>query len=74
MEVNQLPQVGNVLGCFVGHARNVILENEESGRPVAIGSNFLHVDYSTVGDAPHLIEPLAALAFQILRPFRFAAQ
>ena len=74
MKINQLPEVGDILRSLIGHAGNIILEDEQSRRPIAIGSHFLHIDNRPISDAPYLIEPLAPLALDFFLAFGLAAQ
>src|SRR5258706_6297579 len=75
MQVNPLPQVGNVLRALIRHARDIILVNEEHGVVMTVADRqLLHIDDGLVGDASNAVEPGAAFAFQFRRPLGLATQ
>src|SRR5438270_302394 len=67
-------KVADILGGFVRDAAYVVLKNQHGGGAVAVGSDFLNVDYGAVGDAADLNQPIAALALDFGDGFSLAAE
>src|ERR1700751_2891626 len=74
MQLNELAQLDNVLGSFVGNTANVVVKNQQScGRMLVLGK-LLNIDYGAVSNAANLIQPIAALALDLCRAFLSAAK
>ena len=76
MQVDELSEVGYVLRRFVGDSGYIVLKNQQGcGMPfIAVGREFLNIDYGSIGDPPYPIQPLAALALEFIGPFWFPAK
>jgi len=74
MQIDQLPQVSDILGSFIGDAGDVILKNQQGGRFVVCAGYFLYVNHRAIGDATHLVKPCPPLPLDLFRPLGFAAQ
>ncbi len=72
MKIDELTQVGHVLRGFVGDARDVILVDQQGGRPVIGAGHFLNIDHGAVGDAADAVEPFPPLPLQIVGGLRLA--
>src|SRR5581483_1092223 len=66
VDIYELPQVGDVLGGLVGNAGHVVPVEDELGRAVTVGRDFLNVEHGAIGNAPHHAQPFAALALALL--------
>ena len=74
MEIDPLPQVGDILRGLIGNARDVVLVNQHRSGTVGGGRNFLDVNDGAIGDAADGIQPSAAFELDIFGMLGFAAQ
>lgn len=72
LQVDELAQVGDLLGSFVGNSSHVVLVNNELPGVGAV--HLVHVNDSAIGDAPDLAEPGSALALDFRWRFAPAPQ
>jgi len=63
MQVDPLPQIGDILRGFVRNSADAILKDQHCGGRVPVGYEFLDINYRAVGDAADRTQPGAALAF-----------
>ena len=74
MQIDPLPEIGDILRRFVRDSRNVVFENQHGGGVMAIRRNLLNVNHGAVGDPANLIQPSAALALDFFGPLRLATK
>src|ERR1700731_1859245 len=75
VQVYPLPQIGDVLRAFIRNTCNVVFVDQQhsSGLTVVCG-HLLHIDNSSISDAPNAVKPCTALAFQSRWPLGLSPQ
>src|ERR1019366_6087250 len=75
MEIDPVPQVGDILGTLVGYPSHVVLVDQHGGSVIVVGcGQFLHINHSTVGDAACTLKPRPAFALQVVGRLGLASQ
>src|SRR5579862_3215826 len=73
MQVDPLPEIGDVLRCFVRNSRDVVLINQHRGG-MALRFDLLNVNHGAVRYTANSIEPDSPLFLQVVSSLGFAFQ
>src|SRR6266550_7614903 len=74
VQIQSLPEVGNVLRRLVGHSGNIVLVNNYLFLTTPAAIYFLDVHQRPVRDTPNGIDPLLALSFHLVRTLTATTQ
>ena len=74
MQIDPLPEIGDVLRGLVGNAGHIVLVNQHGGGAAGVRRDFLDINDRAVGDTSDRIQPGPAFALEVARGFGFAAQ
>ncbi len=73
MEIDQLPQVSDVLRSFIRDTRDVVPKDQHRGGLIAVAADFLDIDHRAIRDPSDSVEPSSAFALNFLRSFALSA-
>ncbi len=75
MQVDPMPQVGNILRALVGDPCDVVLVDEhDRGMMIICRSQFLHIDYGSIRNSAGDFKPGAPFAFNVFRVLGLSPQ